>query len=83
MRKFPQFLKTNPVFYGLQFSDIGAIMVILYLAMILNMNPIVTIVLSGLVIIVMKVLRKNFDLTGFLVSRKKEIHLTDLYRGEK
>lgn len=83
MKRFPQFLKMNPTFHGLQFSDIAALMVILYVAMILNLNPIVTIGLSIVVIGVMKILKKNFDFTGLLVSRKKEIYLTDIYRGEK
>lgn len=83
MKRFPQFLKTNPSFHGLQFSDIVGLMVILYMAMILSLNPLVTIALSIVAIGVMKVLKKNFDFTGILVSRKKEIHLTDIYRGEK
>jgi len=83
MKRFPQFLKTNPSFHGLQFSDIAGIMVILYTAMILGLNPIITIALSIVVVGLMKILKKNFDFTGLLVPRKKEIHLTDIYRGEK
>ena len=83
MKRFPQFLKTNPSFHGLQFSDIAGLMVILYMAMILGLNPLITIGLSILVIGVMKILKKNFDFTGLLVPRKKEIHLADIYRGEK
>lgn len=83
MKRFPQFLKTNPSFHGLQFSDIAGLMVILYMAMILSLNPLITIALSIVAIGVMKVLKKNFDFTGILVSRKKEIHLADIYRGEK
>lgn len=83
MKRFPQFLKTNPSFHGLQFSDIAVLMVILYMAMILGLNPLITIGLSVVTIGVMKILKKNFDLTGILVPRKKEIFLTDIYRGEK
>jgi len=83
MRRFPQFLKTNPSFHGLQFSDIAVLMVMLYMAMILGLNPLMTIALSLLMVGVMKILKRNFDFTGLLVSRKKEIHLKDIYRGEK
>lgn len=83
MKRFPQFLKTNPSFHGLQFSDIAGLMVILYMAMIFGLNPLITIGLSITVVGVMKILKKNFDFTGLLVPRKKEIHLTDIYRGEK
>ena len=83
MKRFPQFLKTNPSFHGLQFSDIGALMVILYMAMILGLNPLFTIALSVVVIVVMKILKRNFDFTGLLVSKKSEIHLSDIYRGEQ
>lgn len=83
MKRFPQFLKTNPSFHGLQFSDIAALMVILYMAMILEMNPLFTIGLSIVVVGAMKILKRNFDFTGLLVPRKKEIYLTDIYRGEK
>ena len=50
MKRFPQFLKTNPSFHGLQFSDIAALMVILYMAMILVLNPLFTIGLSIVVV---------------------------------
>lgn len=83
MKRFPQFLKTNPSFHGLQFSDIAGLMVILYMAMILGLNPLITIGLSVVMVGVMKILKKNFDFTGLLVQRKKEIHLADIYRGEK
>lgn len=83
MKRFPQFLKTNPSFHGLQFSDIAALMVILFMAMILGLNPLITIGLSIVVIGVMKILKRNFDFTGLFVPRKNEIHLTDIYRGEK
>lgn len=83
MKKFPQFLKTNPSFHGLQFSDIAGLMVILYMAMILGLNPLITIALSVVMIGVMKIMRKNFDFTGLLVPRKNEIHLSDICRGKK
>lgn len=83
MKRFPQFLKTNPSFHGLQFTDIAGLMFILYLAMILGLNPLITIVLSVMMIGVMKIMKKNFDFIGLLVPRKKEIHLSDICRGKK
>jgi len=83
MKRFPQFLKTNPSFHGLQFSDIAGLMVILYMAMILGLNPLITIALSIMLIGVMKIMKKNFDFIGLLVPRKKEIHLSDICRGKK
>jgi hypothetical protein len=35
------------------------------------------------VIVVMKILKRNFDFTGLLAPRKSEIHLSDIYRGEQ
>lgn len=83
MKHFPQFLKSNPTFHGLQFSDIAGLMVILYVAMIMEFNPLITIGMSVVMVGTMKILKRNFDFTGLLVPRKKEMYLTDLYRGEK
>lgn len=82
MRKFPKFLKAQPRFYGLDFADLGIIMAVLYLALILNLRPLMSLSLCALFIATSKVIKKNFDLKGWLLPRKKEIFLTDIERGE-
>lgn len=83
MRRFPQFLKTNPVFNGLTFTDMGALVAILYLSMIFRLPTLMTIGLAGTSVLLSKLLTKNFDLVGFLLPRKRVINLRDIYRGEK
>lgn len=83
MRQFPQFLKTNPMFNGLTFTDMGALIGSLYLSMIFRFPALLTIGLAGTSIITTKLLNKNFDFVGFLLPRKKTINLKDIYRGEK
>lgn len=83
MRKFPKFLKAMPEFYGLNFYDLGVLMVMLYLSMIFNLNALVSVALCGLSIIGMKVIRANFDFKGWLLPRKSEVYLKDLDGGQK
>lgn len=83
MKKFPQFLKTNPTLHGLQFSDIAVLMVVLYIGMLSNLNSLTTLLLSVVAIGVTKILRRYLDFTGIFVPRKKEIFLTDIKRGKK
>lgn len=83
MKQFPQFLKTNPMFNGLTFTDMGALIGILYISMILRLPTIITIGLAAIAVFLSKILTKNFDLIGFFLPRKKEIHLTEIYRGKK
>lgn len=82
MRRYPKFLKALPEFYGLGFPDLGALMVALYLSMILNLNPLISVVMSGSGIIFMRILRKNFDFAGWLMPRKKEVFVADIQRGQ-
>jgi hypothetical protein len=82
MRQFPQFLKTNPVFNGLSFSDIGALLAVLYLSMLTQMSSVLTMILSVVAILVSKCLTRNFDLIGFLLPRQKSLYLENIDRGE-
>jgi hypothetical protein len=83
MRQFPQFLKTNPVFSGLTFTDIGALLAVLYLSMIFRIHSLVTVILCGVVVMISKILTKNFDLVGFIVPRKKSLNLQDIFQDDK
>ena len=82
MRRNPKFLKALPEFYGLGFADLGVLMVGLWISMILNLNPLISILLCGLGVLTSKVLRKYFDLIGWLLPRKKEVFLSDINRGQ-
>ena len=82
MRRNPKFLKALPEFYGLGFVDLGVLMVGLWMSMILNLNPLISIILCGLGVIASKFIRKSFDLVGWLLPRKKEVFLSDIYRGQ-
>ena len=81
MKRYPKFMKTLPEFYGLGFVDLGVLLVGLYLAMILNLNPLVSVVLCGLGVGVSKLVRKYFDFIGWLLPRKKEVFIADIKRG--
>lgn len=83
MRRFPKFLKAMPEFYGMNFYDLGVLMAMLYLAMLFNLNALISVALCGFSIITMKVVRANFDLKGWLLPRKSEVYLKDLDRGDK
>lgn len=82
MRRNPKFLKALPEFYGLGFVDLGVLMVGLWMSMILNLNPLISILLCGLGVFVSKFVRKYFDLVGWLLPRKKEVFLSDINRGQ-
>ena len=83
MRRFPQFLKTNPMFNGLTFIDIGALVGSLYLTQILGFPTEVVILSTTSSIVISKVLTKHLDLVGFLRPQKKVISLKDMYGGKK
>lgn len=83
MRKFPTFLKVLPEFYGLSFPDLGTIMVVLYSALLLNLNPLISAVLCGVSVMVVKFIRKNFDLVGWMLPRRQNLLMKDVNRGEK
>jgi hypothetical protein len=82
MRRYPKFMKALPEFYGLSFVDLGFLMAGLYLSMMLNLNPLFSIVLCSLGVIISKIVRKYFDFTGWLLPRKKEVFIADIKRGE-
>ncbi len=82
MRKFPTFLKVMPEFYGLSFPDLGAIMAILYLSMIVNLNPFLSAVLCGVSVLLLKFIRKNFDLVGWMMPRRQTLLMKDVKRGD-
>jgi hypothetical protein len=82
MRRNPKFLKALPEFYGLGFVDLGFLMAGLWVAMILNLNPLISIFLCGVGVVSSKLVRKYFDLIGWLLPRKKEVFLSDIKRGQ-
>lgn len=83
MRRFPKFLKAMPEFYGMNFYDLGVLMVMLYFSMLFNLHALINVGLCGISIVIMKILRANFDFKGWLLPRKSEVYLKDLERGEK
>lgn len=82
MKRFPRFLKTMPSIYGLSLFEIIGLVVGLYLAMIFRLSSLVTILVSLGLIGIVKVLKRNFDLVGFLLPQVKQIHL-DKFKGER
>jgi hypothetical protein len=75
-------MKALPEFYGLGFADLGVLMVGLYLAMMLNLMPLPSVLLCGVGIVGSKILRKYFDFVGWLLPRKKEVFISDVKRGQ-
>lgn len=82
MKKFPRFLKTLPQVYGLSFMEIAGLIVSLYVAMIFKFTPLMTLLASLGVIIILKILKKNFDITGFLTPSIKKIALNS-FKGDQ
>ena len=82
MEKFPKFLKNMPVIYGLSFYEIGGLVLALYIAMILNLSSLLSLLTCLIFIAIIKFIKKNFDLTGLFLSKIKSIDLTVL-KGEK
>ena len=80
MKRFPRFLKTMPSIYGLSLFEIIGLVVGLYLAMIFRLSSLVTILVSLGLISIIKFLKRNFDLVGFLLPQVKQIHL-DKFKG--
>ncbi len=83
MRRFPQFLKTNPMFSGLTFIDIGALVGSLYLTQILGFPTMMIILSTTGSVVISKFLTKHLDLVGFLRPQKKVISLKEMYGGRK
>ena len=77
MKKYPKFLKSLPEFYGLGFPDLGILMAMLYFSMLFNLRPVISIVFSGFSILGFKFIRRNMDLVGWMLPRKKDIFLRD------
>lgn len=83
MKRFPKFLKSMPSFYGLSFYEIGALVAGLYIAMIFRLDPISALLGCLVSIGIMKYIRLNFDLFGFLSPKFKRINLDEINRGKK
>jgi hypothetical protein len=83
MKRYPKFLKTLPEFYGLSFYEIGALVVGLYIAMLFELSPLYTLIVSLLSIATLKVVKKNFDFKTFFLPTKKELDLSELERSNR
>jgi len=75
MRKFPKFLKVMPTFYGLVPLDLVGLGIGLFISMLLGLSSIAALVVSGVIMGSLKIVRRYFDVVGFLLPRKKEIRL--------
>ena len=83
MKKFPRFLKTLPQIYGLSFYEIAGLVIALYIAMIFKFSSFMTLAISLGAIVILKVLKKNFDFIGFFLPATKRIDLSTLKGGKK
>jgi hypothetical protein len=75
MKKFPQFLKTMPAFWGLSLFDLPLIMLGLIFGMIFKLNGLTALLISFVMIICRKFILKRFDLVGFFAPRWQEVRL--------
>lgn len=82
IKRYPKFMKTLPEFYGLGFVDLGVLLVGLYLAMMLNLTPLVSVFLCSAGVGLSKMFCKYFDLVGWLLPKKKEVFIADIKRGQ-
>ena len=72
-----------PEFYGLSFVDLGAIMIVLHLSLIFSLRPLVSVLFCGVSVLAVKIVRKNFDLIGWMVPRRQYLYVKDVKRGEE
>jgi len=83
MKRYPKFLKALPEFYGLNFMDLGLLMLGLYAGLIINLPPLVTIGLIGILIGASKIIRKYVDVVGFLSPRKVKVEIISSFDKEQ
>jgi hypothetical protein len=75
MKKFPQFLKTMPAFWGLSLFDLPLIMLGLIFGMIFKLNGLTALLVSFIMIICRKFILSKVDLIGFFLPRRQEVRL--------
>ncbi len=83
MERIPKFLRTNPMIYGLSFYEIGALVLALHIAMILHLSSFHSLIICLGFIIVIKFIKKNFDLKGYLSKKSNQIDLTQFKGGRR
>lgn len=83
MERFPKFLKTTPMISGLSLHEMGILVMSLYIGMILHLPSHYTFILSITLIVAVKLLKKYFDLIGFIAPKIKKIDLTKLKGGDR
>ena len=75
-RHYPKFLRILPETYGLGFHELAYIVFVLICAAILKLNPVTNLVLIFIGIFGIKVMKKYFDFTGWLLPRKKDVFVS-------
>lgn len=83
MKRYPKFLKALPEFYGLNFIDLGLVLVGLYVGLILNLPPLITIILLSAFVGASKIIRKYVDVVGFLSPRKMRVEIKQNFEKEQ
>ena len=83
MKKYPRFLNSMPVFLGISFPEVGIILISLWLSLILKTPSYYALIFSSIGIFLSKFIKRNFDLVGFLVPRRKELFLNEFKKGKK
>ena len=83
--KYPKFLKRNPVVMGLDFIDLILIGIGLAMTKTFQMNPLIAIGITAVLIILHKIAERYLDLVGFVLgaSKKKELNWIDAVRRIK
>jgi hypothetical protein len=75
MKKFPQFLKTMPEFFGIGLYDMPLIVIGLYLGMVFSFTGIKALIISLVLVLIRKLLIQKIDFVGFFLPRKKVVKL--------
>jgi|GEM_PF-1737750 len=82
-RQYPKFLKVMPETLGLGFHELAYVVILLIVSAVLRINPVFNIVLIFVGIVGIKIVKKYFDLVGWLLPKKKQVFITDTDWGEK
>ena len=83
MKKFPKFLQTMPTIYGLGPYELFSLVISLYIAMLLNLSSLKSIVACLSLIGVTKIIRKRVDFIGLSAPSIKFLDLTKLKGAKK
>ena len=85
MRRYSQFLTSNPTFLGLNPYDLFVLAISMQCSLIFNCSALFIFIFCPLAIVVGKLIQKYLDVTGFLLGfrRKGTLSLNELLKKQQ